>query len=59
MTCPKCKNLELTIEPHPTKADRVQGFCKCNPLGPVYEGPAKTTTRRTTPKSEPAKEGDE
>lgn len=37
--CPRC-GLELLLIPHPVKRGRVIANCRCNPLGPVYEGNA-------------------
>jgi hypothetical protein len=33
--CPKC-GAQVIFQPHPTLANRVQGFCECN-NGPVIE----------------------
>lgn len=51
MNCPKCGN-KLELTPHPDKPGRVQGFCKCNPYGPVLETNAPKPTKPMQPHKE-------
>ncbi len=43
--CPRCGKAVDFIK-HPRKAKRLQGYCPCNPLGPVLEMDVPKRTRR-------------
>lgn len=46
--CPLCKQPITHVQPSPLNPYRLQGFCPCNPLGPVKEftPPAKTAKKK-------------
>jgi hypothetical protein len=46
--CPLCKQPITHVQPSPLNPLRLQGFCACNPLGPVKEftAPAKAIKKK-------------